>query len=123
MLWVGASFLFLWIDICIGHLNGEHLKTVMLIPIIFLPCVVLSALAAAFWPNSLSLKFLRVTCLLACGVGGLGFYFHWMRIQSSLSGSMTISIFVRLIRYPPLLAPLAISGLGILGLMIVRKRP
>jgi len=123
ILFTAFGFFFLWIDVCLGHLGADHFELYMLIPLVFLPCAMVMAIGAAFWATPLNQNLYRYVCMLAVIVGIFGCFFHLLQFQQQLVGPIQWEVFVRKMRYPPLIAPFAISGIGILGLIINYKKP
>ncbi len=117
-LFTSFGFFFIWVDVCIGHLGSDQFKVFMLIPLVFLPFATVMTIVTALWPTKLTRNIFWGISVLAVIVGMVGFYFHSVKLQEHFVGLMQWQVLVRLMRYPPLFAPLAISGLGILGLMI-----
>lgn len=117
-LFTGLGFLLVWLDISLGHVSAGLEHPGMWAPLIFLPCAAtVSMLTAIRAGESLSRVF-RVICRAAVLIGILGFFFHFARLLKELKGAVQWEVVMRLMRYPPLLAPLAVSGLGVLGLLV-----
>ena len=112
------GFLALWADLSLGHLAGGFRHPGMWVPLITLPI----AAAVCEWtvrsPAAASHRALRLMSCAAILIGMLGSTLHLLRLVSDLRGPIQFDVLLRLMRYPPLLAPLAVSGLGILGLLI-----
>lgn len=118
ILFTGLGFFGIGLDVYLGHMTAEAGRPFMWIPLFFLPCAVVISLAAWLWPTKFFRDLFCFACLSAVIVGLLGFSFHLLRLWRDAWGIIQWTVLLRLMRYPPLLAPLAISGLGILGLLI-----
>ena len=110
------GFLFLWVDVCFGHFGSQLMKPAMWVPLVFLPLVFIAAFGAGFsrapWVKLLFVIF----CRTAMGVGITGLAFHGLRIFHDLKNAAEWWMVLNLLRNPPLLAPLAVSGVGLLGI-------
>ena len=115
------GFLALWADLSLGHLAGGFKHPGMWIPLITLPIAAAVCEWTARSPAAASHRALRLTSYTAILIGILGSTFHLLRLVSDLRGTIQFDVLLRLMRYPPLLAPLAVSGLGILGLLVGSK--
>lgn len=116
---IAAGFLFLWGDIALGHFSDTGPKhPAMWVPLLFLPCAALIATRAAMHTLPAEQRLFWVVCQLAVLIGIAGFAFHLVRFVRELKGVIQWGVLVRLMRYPPLFAPLAVSGLGVLGVLI-----
>ncbi len=116
--WIG-SIIFIWIDIFIGHLGGHLQNALMWIPLLVLPLAALSGtVIVAQGSQKLNGVFLKWSSWLLILTGLLGGYLHGYAVFEELHGSIQWEILVRMIRYPPVLAPLGVTGLGILGLIL-----
>lgn len=114
-----AGFLFLWGDIALGHFSDTGPKhPAMWVPLLFLPCAALIAARAAMHTSSAEQRLFWVVSQLAILIGITGFAFHLARLLRELKGVVAWGVLVRLMRYPPLFAPLAVSGLGVFGVLI-----
>ena len=118
ILFTGLGFLGIGIDVYLGHMASGADRPFMWIPLFFLPCAVVISLAAGLRPTKFLRGFFCLICLLAIMIGLSGFSFHSLRLWQNFHGIIQWQVLTRLMFYPPLLAPLAISGLGILGLLI-----
>ena len=123
VLFTGFGFLFLWLDIFIGHVGSGLHNIFMWIPLVMLPVVMVISVMTAFRATKFNLKFFYFIYYLVILVGMAGFYFHLLRLMGDLKGQIQWEVLIRLMRYPPLLAPLSVSGLGILGLLVNRQKP
>src|SRR5262245_18653480 len=116
LVWFTAfSFLFIWADILLGLISAGLGHPAMWTPLILLPVISLSAFIYSFNMCALTNKIFKIFCIVAIVLGGLGVYFHFLHLAKDLNGSIQWEIVARLVRYPPLLAPLTISGIGVLG--------
>ena len=111
------GFVVLWFDVTLGHLSAERRHPGMWVPMLFLPCAALSAVLTASFATPMHQRLFRLVCHAALFIGLLGFAFHLSKLLKDLTGAIQWTVLVRLMRYPPLLAPLSVSGLGILGLI------
>ena len=124
LLWfTGAGFLFLWVDLALGHIGGGMKHPVMWLPVLYLPWVVLITLVTARTSTPFTQRVFMLTCRGAVVMGMLGAVFHGIEIFGEMHGSIQWEVLTRLLRYPPLLAPLAVSGLGMLGLWVNVHEP
>lgn len=122
ILFPGIGFLLIWGDVFIGHFGGELRHWQMWLPLVFLPCAFVGSLLYAFRRTRLNQIIFSCICLIAIVMGILGFSFHLLKLLEVTTGVIQWKFFIRLMRNPPLLAPLAISGMGILGVLIDRGR-
>lgn len=118
LLFTGFGFLFLWFDIFLGHAGAKLHHFWMWPPLIFLPCACAVSMLYAFRATRLVQIIFRLVCLTAIITGILGFSFHSLKLMREIEGIIQWEVLLRLLRYPPVLAPFAVSGLGILGLLI-----
>ena len=118
VLFTGAGFLFLWLDLSLGHVGAGLKHPGMWLPLIFLPCAVVVSLLTARCATPVHQRLFRIVCQAAIVIGLLGFGFHLARLAKELKGAIQWEVLQRFMRYPPLFAPLAVSGLGILGLLV-----
>lgn len=118
ILFTGFGFFGIGLDVFLGHLASGADRPFMWIPLFFLPCAVVISIAAGVRPTKFLKDLFCFACLLAIIVGLSGSSFHVLRLWKNLHGIIPWNVLARLAFYPPILAPLAISGLGILGLLI-----
>lgn len=118
VLFTGVGFLFLGFDVALGHLSAGLKHPGMWVPLIFLPGAFAVSLFAATRATPLHQRLFRLVCRAALVIGILGVGFHLGRLLHDLRGTIQWGALMRLVRYPPLLAPLAVSGLGVLGLLV-----
>lgn len=118
VLFTGAGFLFLWLDVSLGHVGAGLKHPGMWLPLVFLPCAAVSAMLTACQATRTRRRLFSVLCSGAILIGFLGFAFHAARLVRDLKGVIQWEVLSRLMRYPPLFAPLAVSGLGMLGLFV-----
>ena len=123
VLFGGFGFLFLWLDILIGHVGSGLRNIFMWIPLVTLPVAMVISVMTAFRATKFNRKIFYVVYYLVIFVGMAGFCFHLLRFVGDLHGQIQWEVLVRLMRYPPLLAPLSVSGLGVLGLLVNRQKP
>lgn len=108
----------MWLDLSIGHVSAGMKHPAMWLPVLFLPYVILlSALLAQEATPARERRF-QGACRVAILLGLLGFSFHLVRLCRDLRGAVQWEVLQRLMRYPPLFAPLAVSGLGMLGRLV-----
>lgn len=122
MLFTVFGFLFLWLDVLIGHASAKFQNPFMWLPVVVLPVSCLLALLTAFRCTDRFIKIVNMLCALVILIGLIGFGFHLHQLMEDFHGTMQWEIMVRLMRYPPLMAPIAISGLGVLGLLANREQ-
>ena len=118
---IAAAFLFLWIDLFLGHTSQGLHHPAMWLPLVFLPCAIVISLIRTITDSVFLRRLFQLFSLGAFIVGLLGFGFHFARLWRDLNGPIQWDVLIRLMRYPPLLAPLAVSGVGILGLLINKQ--
>ena len=90
----------------------------MWIPLLIIPVGSMISVICFFYSDERIQLILKFFYLIAIPLGCLGFAFHLFCLLPDLKGSIQWEVLARLVRYPPVLAPLSISGLGILGLLI-----
>ena len=117
MRFTAAAWLLLWLDLSLGHVSAGFPHPAMWLPFLLLPVTAGVAWAAACRPSAWWTRLVRVTSYGAILLGLLGFLFHLLRLVHDVKGAISWQVLVRLVRYPPLLAPLAITGVGLLGLL------
>ena len=118
-----ASIIFIWIDILTGHLGGKLHNVLMWVPLLVLPAAALSALAIIVQGSQKKNQmFLKWASWLLILTGLLGSYLHGSAVFGKLQGSIQWEVLAQMIRYPPVLAPLSITGLGIFGLLLHKDR-
>ena len=123
ILFTGCGFFFLWVDILFGHVTAGLKHPAMWFPVVFVPFAAAASFVAGLRPSSGVLKIFQILCWAAVALGMMGFCFHLSRLLVDFNrGDPNWSAFVRLMRYPPVLAPLSISGLGVLGLLGISRR-
>lgn len=115
----GGAIAFLWLDVAIGHVSAGLKHPGMWLPLVWLPCAVIVTLLTSARPTPAACRLFRAICQVTIVLGIVGLSFHLARFLRDLRGSMAWGVIMRLMRYPPLLAPLAISGLGMLGLLVM----
>lgn len=120
MLLTAGAFVFLWLDALLGHAGGGFSNFFMWLPAVVLPCAAVLAIMTVSRGSGPCARYFSLICFLVIITGILGFCFHLSKLLGNLSGPMTWAALLRLTRYPPLLAPLAVSGAGILGLLVNR---
>ena len=123
ILFTGGGFLFLWFDIALGHVSAGLKHPGMWVPLLFLPCAVVVSILTALLATPVHRRLFRMVCQGALVIGLLGFGFHLGRLLKDLRGVIQWGVLIRLVRYPPLVAPLAVSGLGMLGLLVQPPAP
>ena len=123
ILFAAAGFMFLWLDIAFGHVSAGLKHPGMWLPLLFLPCAVVVSALTALRTTPVRQRLFRIACQGALVIGILGFAFHLARLLNDLRGVIQWNVLMRLVRYPPLLAPLAVSGLGMLGLLVRHPEP
>lgn len=90
----------------------------MWLPLIFLPCAAGVSVLTALRATVVTRRLFRLVCYGAMAIGFLGFGFHLARFLKELKGTVQWGVLMRLMRYPPLFAPLAVAGVGILGWLV-----
>ena len=118
VLFTGVGFLFLWVDLAVGHGSAGLKHPGMWLPLLLLPFATVVSSFAAFRAVPFLHRLFRFVCYGAVLLGLIGFGFHTNRLVHEVKGLVQWGVLMRFMRYPPLLAPLAISGLGILGLLV-----
>jgi hypothetical protein len=119
--WI-AGIIFLWMDVLIGHLGGKLHNHLMWIPLVVLPLAALSgAVLMVQGPQKGNPFFLKWLSWILILTGLAGSSLHGSAVFGKLQGAIEWGVLVRMIRYPPVLAPLGITGLGILGLLLLGK--
>lgn len=113
-----AGFLFLWLDLSLGHVSAGLKHVGMWLPLLFLPCAAAVSALTAVRPTAVTRRLFRLACYGAIAIGLLGFGFHLARFWKELKGTVQWEVLMRLMRYPPLFAPLAVAGVGILGWLV-----
>ena len=117
ILYTGAGFGFLWLDISLGHVGGGLKHAAMWLPLIFLPVATVTSVLAVLRSTKFRLRLFHGCCYGAVVLGAVGFGFHLTRFLGDLKGVVQWGALIRFMRYPPLFAPLAVSGLGMFGLL------
>ena len=117
MRFMAAGFFFLWLDLLLGHVSAGLKHPGMWVPVLFLPWAAFVSVTAASRGHA---SLFRAMSYSAIVVGALGFAFHLSRFLGALRGIIELQVIFRLMRYPPLFAPLAVSGVGVLGLLVSR---
>ena len=118
---IAFGFIALWIDMAASHLSAGVHHPAMLLPLLVLPVAFWVVLRADASPDPASLVALQAVFYLAIALGILGAGLHLLSIVSKLRGQVSWGVLIRLFRYPPVTAPIAISALGTLGLLTARK--
>lgn len=120
---IACGFLFLWGDLAVAHLSANLRHPIMWLPLLFLPLAALVLLQLHFRnsPDS-SPRYLKSVSIGATLLGLLGFFMHVLAFVRNLEGALQWEIIAQFMRYPPLFAPLSISGLGFLGMLILEKK-
>lgn len=117
LLAISAGFALLWADIALGHVSAGLKHPAMWLPLLLLaPAAVVCGLTAV-QATPARQRLLSLVCYLAVLMGGLGVVFHLLRFLRDLRGAIQWEVVLRLMRYPPLFAPLGVTGLGIFGLL------
>lgn len=118
---IGLSFTALGVDTFFEHFITLHHQA-QWIPIIFGPVAGMIALATAWRPGPLTLRLFFIAAWLAVAVGVLGLYYHGATLMARLGGSqapLDWRTLLTTLRYgPPIGAPFAFAGMGVLGLLI-----
>jgi hypothetical protein len=119
------AFLGLMVDIRVEHVNVVHEHAVAWLPIIYSGLMAIACLLACIYWNKTTRLLMLPLFSVAFIIGGIGFYFHnyghiapviRTSIQAWTDPKMTHS------DAPPVLAPLAFTGLGALGFLAIVKR-
>ncbi len=106
------TYIVLFVDVLVEHHIGLAPPTLAkLIPIIFSFLASGISLVAALWPRRDTLILFTVTMGFSVLIGSLGAYFH-------MAGNLDNITLRTLHILPPKLAPLAFSGIGIIGVLI-----
>ena len=122
VLFTGGGYLLIWLDILIGHVGGEMRNLFMWVPVVILPVAAVMAILTSFHATPLTRTIFYTICWIVILTGISGFCFHLLRLTTDLKGQIQWEVLVRLMRYPPLLAPLSLCGLGILGVLVNRGK-
>lgn len=122
VLFTGGGFLCLWLDLFLGHASSGMTHPGMWVPLIYLPCAVILSVLSGLHSTESGKRLFCLVCKGAIVIGLVGFCFHSIRLWHDVSKSaMQWEVVFRLLRYPPLLAPLAVSGLGVLGVLVTNS--
>ncbi len=121
VMWVLAAGQFLLlIDVSLAHYDSGLLILWQWLPLAVLPVVLLVTLLALFSPGPSLRTAFRVVSVAAVLLGLTGFVLHGRAgFFDVLRDGMSFSAWVSALRVPPVLAPLSIAGLGVLGLLAV----
>ena len=111
-LFFSLTYLVLFADVLLEHHIGlVPVSAAKLVPVVFSPLAAGVALATGLWPRRETLYAFAATMGLSVLVGLAGAYFH---LASSLPDFTVSSLYA----FPPKLAPLAFSGVGVTGLLV-----
>lgn len=120
---LGVGFLGLTADVFLEHYFAiRSIRPQQWIPIVFGPLAGAIALVTAWRFEAMTLKLFRIASWVSTGVGALGLYFHaqaMARNFESFSESFDWQwLFGVLPHAPPLGAPTAFVGMGVVGLLV-----
>ncbi|MBI4302282.1 MAG: hypothetical protein HY664_06730 [Chloroflexi bacterium] len=111
-LFFGLSYIILFVDVLLEHRVGlAPTGSAKLVPVVFSLFAAGTAVMAGLWPKRQTLNAFTLIMALSILVGLAGAYFH---LRSSLANLTVNTLYV----FPPKLAPLAFSGIGIMGLLV-----
>jgi len=110
----------LMMDIRVEHVDAVHEHGVAWVPIVYSTFMTVACVAVCFFWNAVARRILIAFCLVACAIGGVGFYLH--------NHGHLIKVFTRSLAAwtdagmshsegPPQLAPMAFAGLGMIGVL------
>ena len=98
VVFTAGGFLFLWLDVALGHVSAGLRHPGMWVPLFFLPCAVAVSVLTAFLATPLHQRLFRLTCQGALLIGLLGFVFHLARFLHDLRGVIQWDLLMRLVR-------------------------
>ena len=112
----GVGFLLLWVEACAAHIGGGLYRVWMWLPVIFLPVAAFASGLTISSPQKFK-RYFKMICFLAVVLGFAGFLFHGDSFLDQLHKASEIKEILSFFSFPPVLAPLAISLMGVLGWM------
>lgn len=120
---LGLGFLGLTVDVFLEHYFATRsIRPQQWIPIVFGPLAGAIALVTAWRLEAVTLRLFAYTSSISIGVGGLGLYFHGQAMARNFESFSEIFnwqwLFGVLPHAPPLGAPTAFVGMGVLGLLV-----
>jgi hypothetical protein len=121
LLFAGVNLAFTGVDVALAHAINSFIPLYEWIPILYAPCGAISCLIVAMQerPGSISALVHIALMLLGVTVGVLGTAFHGMAVLNP-GGHLSWSWVVF---GSPILAPLAFSGISLIGLYGITREP
>jgi len=122
---LAGGFAGLMVDIRVEHVEVVREHSIAWLPIIYAGFMAVAGHVAFFFWNKTTRRIMLMLCLLAFGVGGMGFYFHnHGSVKNVIKASVNAWIDPKMDHSddPPQVAPLAFAGLGVIGILASLKR-
>ncbi|MBI4639993.1 MAG: hypothetical protein HY731_04830 [Candidatus Tectomicrobia bacterium] len=92
------------------------------VPVAFGPLAGVITLVAAWWFEAITLRLFAIACSISMIIGGLGLYYHGMAVARNFESVADLlnwrMLFAALPHAPPLGAPMAFVGMGVIGLLV-----
>ncbi len=119
---LGLGFWGLAADVFLEHYFTIHsMRPPQWIPVVFGPLAGVIALVTAWRFDALTLRLFGLAAWLSIATGGLGLYYHGTAVTRNLDSLRDLlnsqTLFAVLPHAPPLGAPMAFVGMGVLGLL------
>jgi hypothetical protein len=120
---LGLGFWGLTVDVFLEHYFTIHsMRQPQWIPIVFGPLAGVMTLLAAWRFEAMTLRLFGLAAWISISIGGLGLYYHGVAVARFLESPLELLdvqvLFAVLPHTPPLGAPMAFVGMGVLGLLV-----
>lgn len=112
VLLVGLAHLMIFVQVAMFHYRQNFHRGAMWLPVIGAPGIGITALLLALINTPALVGIVKVLFWIGLGAGLIGFYYHFRGVGQRVDGYVTRNFLVG----PPVILPLMISALAVIGL-------